>query len=182
LVRPPMPIGILLPYPPQPRPSRGFFWLYHHREPYLCTPGLGAETDRSNPCVSDLEGSPGATPPGFPLSQVRAFPMRESDSEFGESVFVAIGRKGGLVTAGKRGPERRQEIARLAAQKRWSGRKLRALSSDPDEILICKQNLDRSALAALARKNAEELMMVICGKGFDRAYNPSCPPKRPRGR
>ena len=36
-------------------------------------------------------------------------------------------------------------------------------------------------MAALIRKNAEDLVMALCGKGFERAYNPNCLPKR-RGR
>jgi hypothetical protein len=44
-----------------------------------------------------------------------------------------------------------------------------------------KQKLNKKAMAALAKRNAEELMNHLCGKGFERAYNPHCPPKR-RGR
>jgi hypothetical protein len=44
-----------------------------------------------------------------------------------------------------------------------------------------KRKLTKKAMAALARRNAEELMIDLCGKGFDRAYNPKCRPKT-RGR
>ena len=44
-----------------------------------------------------------------------------------------------------------------------------------------QRKLDREAMAALIRKNAEDLVMALCGKGFERAYNPNCLPKR-RGR
>jgi hypothetical protein len=40
------------------------------------------------------------------------------------------------------------------------------------------RKLDRKASAELIRKNAEDLVMALCGKGFERAYNPDCPPKR----
>jgi len=42
------------------------------------------------------------------------------------------------------------------------------------------RKLDRKELAALARKNAEDLLMELCGKKYERAYNPECPPKRRR--
>jgi hypothetical protein len=43
-----------------------------------------------------------------------------------------------------------------------------------------QRKLDRTAMAALIRKNAEDLAMALCGKGFERAYNPDCLPKRRR--
>ena len=43
-----------------------------------------------------------------------------------------------------------------------------------------QRKLDREAMAALIRKNAEDLAMALCGKGFERAYNPDCLPKRRR--
>lgn len=50
-----------------------------------------------------------------------------------------------------------------------------------DLLSVPPRKLDRKELAALARKNAEELLMELCGKKYDRAYNPNCPPKK-RGR
>ena len=35
---------------------------------------------------------------------------------------------------------------------------------------------DRVELAA--NKNAEDLLMELCGKKYDRAYNPNCPQRR----
>jgi hypothetical protein len=43
-----------------------------------------------------------------------------------------------------------------------------------------KRTMDKEAMAALAKRNAEELMMYICGERFARAYHPDCPPKRRR--
>ena len=40
---------------------------------------------------------------------------------------------------------------------------------------------NRVELAAVIRKNAEDLMLELCGKKYERAYNPNCPPKK-RGR
>ena len=54
-------------------------------------------------------------------------------------------------------------------------------TNDRDQVPERRQKLDREARAALIRKNAEDLVMALCGKGFERAYNPNCPPKR-RGR
>ena len=43
------------------------------------------------------------------------------------------------------------------------------------------RKLDRKTMIALIRKNAEDLVMALCGKGFERDYNSKCLPKR-RGR
>jgi hypothetical protein len=48
--------------------------------------------------------------------------------------------------------------------------------------LKTKRKIDRETLAILVRKNAEDLMMALCGKGYNRAYNPECAPKTRRGR
>ena len=50
-----------------------------------------------------------------------------------------------------------------------------------DRVAKRQRKLDREAKAALIKKNAEDLVMALCGKGFERAYNPNCLPKR-RGR
>lgn len=42
------------------------------------------------------------------------------------------------------------------------------------------KKLDKKTRDALAKKNAEELMMHFCGRGFERAVPPNCPPKRGR--
>ena len=41
---------------------------------------------------------------------------------------------------------------------------------------------DRVELAVLIRKNAEDLLLELCGKKYDRAYNPNCPSKKRGGR
>ena len=46
---------------------------------------------------------------------------------------------------------------------------------------VRRRKVDRELLAIVVKKNAEDLMMALCGRGYTRAYNPTCPPKR-RGR
>ena len=48
------------------------------------------------------------------------------------------------------------------------------------DLASLPRKLDRKELAAVARKNAEDLLMELCGKKYERAYNPECPPKRRR--
>lgn len=55
------------------------------------------------------------------------------------------------------------------------------VTNNRDQVAKRQRKLDREARAALIRKNAEDLVMALCGKGFERAYNPNCPPKG-RGR
>ena len=45
-----------------------------------------------------------------------------------------------------------------------------------------QRKLDRASMRALIRRNAEDLVMALCGKGFERVYNPACLPKRRRRR
>ncbi len=47
------------------------------------------------------------------------------DSDGKDKAAVELGRKGGKARAAKMTPERRKEIARKAAKKRWQGRGLR---------------------------------------------------------
>ena len=47
-----------------------------------------------------------------------------------------------------------------------------------DRVTQSRRKLKREELAALIRKNAEDLLMELCGKKFERAYNPDCPPKK----
>ena len=60
------------------------------------------------------------------------------------------------------------------------------MANDQKHLLVIAslplRKLDREELAALARKNAEDLLMELCSKKYERAYNPECPPKRRRRR
>ena len=49
------------------------------------------------------------------------------------------------------------------------------------QFSLPREKLSREELASLKRKNAEELMVDLCGRGFYRAYNLDCLPKK-RGR
>jgi hypothetical protein len=56
----------------------------------------------------------------------------------------------------------------------------RFASHSRDQASLPRRKLDRKELAALARKNAEDLLMELCGKKYQRAYNPDCAPKTRR--
>lgn len=84
--------------------------------------------------------------------------------ELPESGFDSAGRKGGLARASKLDPETRKDLAKRAAHKRWNGRKLTPPTPAEINLSGCKPKLTRQEKASVVRKNAEELMMVLCGK------------------
>ena len=50
---------------------------------------------------------------------------------------------------------------------------MRSPSDNRHRRAVGQRRLDRETLSALTSKNAEDLMMDLCRKGYERAYNPN---------